>query len=207
MAAIQVCLETLLAHPEMDGRKRQEFLERCLKANNRLKLLLADVSSLTRLEDGGESITRENVDLAEIVADVCDEFALEARNKGFEIIDGIDYDSKMEGNAFLLASVFRNLIGNALAYSGGSRIELRQSVDDAGLTVTVADNGTGVSEEHLPRLFERFYRVDKGRSRQLGGTGLGLSIVKNAVLWHGGTVSVRNRKEGGLEIVIRFIKT
>ena len=207
MAAIQVCLETLLAHPEMDGQKRQEFLERCLKANNRLKLLLADVSSLTRLEDGGESITRENVDLAEIVADVCDEFAVEARNKGFEIIDGIDYDSPMEGNAFLLASVFRNLIGNALAYSGGSRIELRQSVDDAGLTVTVADNGTGVPEEHLPRLFERFYRVDKGRSRQLGGTGLGLSIVKNAVLWHGGTVSVRNRKEGGLEIVIRFIKT
>ena len=154
-----------------------------------------------------ESITRENVDLAEIVADVCDEFAVEARNKGFEIIDGIDYDSPMEGNAFLLASVFRNLIGNALAYSGGSRIELRQSVDDAGLTVTVADNGTGVPEEHLPRLFERFYRVDKGRSRQLGGTGLGLSIVKNAVLWHGGTVSVRNRKEGGLEIVIRFIKT
>ena len=113
----------------------------------------------------------------------------------------------MEGNAFLLASVFRNLIGNALAYSGGSRIELRQSVDAAGLTVIVADNGTGVPEEHLPRLFERFYRVDKGRSRQLGGTGLGLSIVKNAVLWHGGTVSVRNRKEGGLEIVIRFIKT
>ena len=207
VAAIQVCLETLLAHPEMDGRKRQEFLERCLKANNRLKLLLADVSSLTRLEDGGESITREKVDLAEIVADVCDEFAVEARSKGFEIIDGIDYDSPMEGNAFLLASVFRNLIGNALAYSGGSRIELRQSVDAAGLTVIVADNGTGVPEEHLPRLFERFYRVDKGRSRQLGGTGLGLSIVKNAVLWHGGTVSVRNRKEGGLEIVIRFIKT
>ena len=105
----------------------------------------------------------------------------------------------MTGNASLLASVFRNLIGNALAYSGGSRIDIRLlAEDDDTVALSVADDGCGVAEEHLPRLFERFYRVDKGRSRRAGGTGLGLSIVRNAVTWHDGDIAVENRRDGGL---------
>ena len=109
------------------------------------------------------------------------------------------YDGEIEGSASLLSSIFHNLIDNALAYSGATRIEIKDGYSNSGfLAISVADNGCGVPPEHLPRLFERFYRIDKGRSRQAGGTGLGLSIVKNAVLWHGGTIKVANRRGGGL---------
>ena len=107
---------------------------------------------------------------------------------------------EMEGNPALLGSIFHNLAENASAYSGGTDIfiSLAENTPEC-YTIVFADNGTGVGEEHLPHLFERFYRIDKGRSRKMGGTGLGLSIVKHAVMAHGGSVSVRNRAEGGLE--------
>ena len=109
----------------------------------------------------------------------------------------------VEGNEGLLYSVFRNLTDNALNYSGGNRIDiaLTDETDDR-YEFSFSDNGTGVNPEHLPYLFERFYRIDKGRSRRAGGTGLGLAIVRNAILFHGGRIEVANRPEGGL--VFRF---
>ena len=201
VASMQVCLETLLSHKGMAEEKREEFLVRCLSANERLRRLLGDVSAITRLEDGGESIVKEKVNLAEIVAEVCDEYAVEASGKGMAIVNAVSYDGPLCGNSSLLASVFRNLIGNAIAYSGGTMVELSQRPDEDGrcLTVIVADDGIGVAPEHLSRLFERFYRIDKGRSRQEGGTGLGLAIVKNGIAWHGGDITVKNRRQGGLE--------
>ena len=199
VAAMQVCLETLMAHPDMAQSKKDEFLGRCYGASCRLNRLLADVSQLTRMEDGGDSIVRENVCVGEIVAEVCDEFKPVAAEKGVEIVCSLGYDAYVKGNATLLASIFRNLIDNALAYSGCSRIDIRQEPADSGyITISVADDGCGVASEHLPLLFERFYRIDKGRSRRAGGTGLGLAIVKNAVLFHGGNITVRNRKPSGL---------
>lgn len=128
-----------------------------------------------------------------------------ASAKGIIIENGIVRPIKMTGNRSLLSSLFRNLIDNAIAYSGGDRIKLEIGSHNAeSVTLTVADNGCGVAEEHLPRLFERFYRVDKGRSRKEGGTGLGLSIVKNAVLLHKGTISVENQPTGGLKFIIKF---
>ena len=106
----------------------------------------------------------------------------------------------VRGNARLLESVFRNLTDYATAYSGGRDILIRlvEETPDA-YAFLFADNGIGVPEEHLPHLFERFYRIDKGRSRKMGGTGLGLSIVRNAVALHGGRIEVRNGPDGGLE--------
>lgn len=105
----------------------------------------------------------------------------------------------MRGNASLLEAIFNNLIDNAIAYSGCSVIKISLLHEDGSkIVVSVADNGTGVPEEHLSRLFERFYRIDKGRSRALGGTGLGLSIVKNAVVLHDGSVTAENLSSGGL---------
>ena len=112
------------------------------------------------------------------------------------------------GNYSLLYSIFRNLMDNAIAYAG-TNIHINISCfreDENYYYFSFADTGIGVSPEHLNRLFERFYRVDKGRSRKLGGTGLGLAIVKNAVLIHGGTISAKNNQGGGLEFVFTLAK-
>lgn len=199
VASMQVCLETLMSHKNLSEEKRDEFVARCYAANERLRKLLADVSVITRMEDGSETIRKEPLNLKELISEICDEYKEISEQKGVEIIDKVSYNREIAGNATLLSSIFRNLIDNALAYSGATRIEIKDEDSLEGfLTITVADNGCGVPPEHLPRLFERFYRIDKGRSRQAGGTGLGLSIVKNAVLWHGGTIKVENRPSGGL---------
>jgi len=208
VAAIQACMETLLGHPEMSGEKRTEFLQRCMTGVNRLKRLLADVSLITRMDDAPASIVREPLDLAAVVAEAAAECETMAAGKGMKIANLVAGPLPMTGNPSLLASVFRNLIDNAIAYSGGTQTTIGPVRADAGRTViTVADNGVGVPPEHLPHLFERFYRIDKGRARAAGGTGLGLAIVKNAVLLHGGTIAVDNRPEGGLIFTITLNRT
>ncbi len=207
VAAMQVCLETLEAHPDLPEEKRSEFLNRCSAACDRLRRLLTDVAQITRLDEGGSAIAMEEVNLRDTVAEVCDEFAPAAEAKGFTIANGIAYSGSLHGSQSLLASVFRNLIDNALNYSGGDRIELKE-INSAGseVVISVSDNGNGIAEEHLPRLFERFYRIDKGRSRRAGGTGLGLSIVRNAVLLHGGEIRVENLRSGGLRFTFSLKK-
>lgn len=198
VASIQACLETLLDHEEMAAGKRRDFLLRCYSAAARLRRLLDDVSSITRLEDGGSTISRERVDVSEVATEVVEEFAAEAREKGVSITDNMERCLTVDGNQSLLYSIFRNLMSNALLYSGADNITISGRKTASGVSLEFSDNGIGVDEEHIPRLFERFYRIDKGRSRNLGGTGLGLAIVKNAVAWHGGTISVSNRPGGGL---------
>ncbi len=200
VASIQICIETLLAHPDLDERKRTEFLRRSLAGTERLRRLLADVSLVTRMDDGGTAIARGPVSLTDLIAAAVTEKAPIALSKDIVIENGIRSPLVvMQGNAPLLESVFNNLIDNAIAYSGGTRIRLDlASATDRQVVLTVSDNGTGVPPEHLPRLFERFYRIDKGRSRSAGGTGLGLAIVKNAVAFHGGNITVENRDGGGL---------
>ena len=103
------------------------------------------------------------------------------------------------GNRILLESIFRNLIDNAIAYSGATEMNI---IADADGSFTISDNGCGIASEHLPHIFERFYRVDKGRSRAAGGTGLGLSIVGNAVAIHGGDIKAESA--GGLTYRFRL---
>ena len=111
------------------------------------------------------------------------------------------------GNSTLLMSIFKNLTDNAIAYSGGRDIFVRcTETSDNMYTILFYDNGIGVDSDHIGHIFERFYRIDKGRSRKLGGTGLGLSIVKNAVIFHGGDIKVTNRKVGGLEFTFTLPK-
>ncbi|MBO5854709.1 MAG: sensor histidine kinase, partial [Bacteroidales bacterium] len=113
----------------------------------------------------------------------------------------LDFNEQVviNGNLSLIGSIFRNLTENAIAYSGGKNIFITLiENNDEQCVIRFEDDGRGVEESQLPRLFERFYRVDKGRSRRMGGTGLGLAIVKHAVQFHGGNVSVSNRQEGGL---------
>lgn len=148
-------------------------------------------------------IDRTEVDLRALIGEVITDTAPESARRGFTVHWTCDRPLTVEGNEGLLYSVFRNLTDNALNYSGGNRIDiaLTDETDDR-YEFSFSDNGTGVNPEHLPYLFERFYRIDKGRSRRAGGTGLGLAIVRNAILFHGGRIEVANRPEGGL--VFRF---
>ena len=186
----------------MDAARRDDFLRRSLASCHRLQSLLADVSAITRLEDGNTAIARADIDLADIILEVVADSKEAAAQKGLDITYSCKGPAIVKGNEALLISVMHNLIDNAIAYSGGTIINISLECSGTNAILTVADNGVGVSDEHLPRLFERFYRVDKGRSRQAGGTGLGLAIVKNAILWHGGTVAVSHNHPSGLMFTI-----
>ncbi len=205
VASIKVCIETLILHEDLDKEKRAEFLQRCMLNAERLEHLLTDVSLITRMDDAPASIAREQLNLTDIISETVNDSADIAAKRGISIYSDISRPLPIMGNQSLLASVFRNLIDNAILYSGGSRIELHLlSSGPDEMVITVEDNGSGVPSEHLPHLFERFYRIDKGRSRAAGGTGLGLSIVLNAVLLHNGCITVDNKPSGGLIFTMRF---
>ena len=199
VASIGVCLETLLSGISLSEEKRQELIERCYMHNERLRRLLNEVSLITRMEDGSALIGKENVVINDMLAEIAEELAIMPEEERMTLHTDFDKEVEIEGNLSLIGSIFRNLTENAIAYSGGKNIYISLMEDnDSWCSIRFEDDGCGVDEKQLSRLFERFYRVDKGRSRQLGGTGLGLSIVKHAVLFHGGTITASNRPGGGL---------
>lgn len=204
VAAIRVCLETLAAHPGLDVAKQSEFLERSLAACSRLESLLADVATLTRLDEGQRNIEFRPLDLAEVIADVTRQYLPAAEARHISVTTDVPSRVPFTGNRSMLESVFSNLFSNAIAYSGADSIRIAVRRNAGSLTITFEDTGCGIPEEHLPRIFERFYRIDKGRSRAAGGTGLGLAIVRNAVALHHGSISVRNLRPRGLRFTISF---
>ena len=207
MAAIQGYLETLLANPSLDAQRRTDFLEKSAAQTERLRRLLADISTITRMDEASQLIQKERVVLNDLIAEVTADMELKPADQRLRV--NIDFPQQVEivGSPSLLTSIFRNLADNAAAYSGGRDIFIRLLSDTPEeCTVSFADNGIGIGEEHLPHIFERFYRIDKGRSRKQGGTGLGLAIVKNAVAIHGGTITARERERGGLEFVFTLKK-
>lgn len=187
VASIKICADLLRDHPELPDSKKSEFIEKICANTQRLSSMLEDVSSITRMDDGASVIEKESVNLRTIINSVVEN---ERLRTDMEIIVDVP-DIHILGNRQLLESVFRNLIDNAIAYSGGTEIRITGKKDGR---FCVRDNGCGVPEEHLPHIFERFYRVDIGRSREKGGTGLGLAIVKNAVALHEGSINASNDK-------------
>ena len=199
VASIQVCLETLLSGINISEEKRQELIERCYTNNERLRRLLGDVSLITRMEDGSQLISKEAVDINNIINEIADDLAIIPEEERFTLHSNFNEQVIVDGNPSLIGSIFRNLTENSIAYSGGKNIYISLLENNEELCrICFEDDGCGVDEKQLPRLFERFYRVDKGRSRRMGGTGLGLAIVKHAVQFHGGNISVTNRLNGGL---------
>ena len=199
VASIGVCLETLLSGIALSDEKRQELIERCYTNNERLRRLLDDVSLITRMEDGSALIEKRPLVINYIIDEIADELKVMPEKERFALHIDFPLQVMIDGNLSLIASIFHNLTENAIAYSGGRNIYITLlDLNSTECRIRFEDDGCGVEESQLPRLFERFYRVDKGRSRQKGGTGLGLSIVKHAVLFHGGTITAANRPEGGL---------
>ena len=208
VSSIQGYLETLLNNPNMPAETAHTFLERSYAQSNRLTLLLRDISVLTRMDEAPDLMVKEYVDLSQLVKNILNEVALNIEEKQITVLNHLPENLKINGNSSLLYSIFRNLMDNAIAYAGiGITVTIECFREDENFYYfSFSDTGVGVAEEHLNRLFERFYRVDKGRSRKLGGTGLGLAIVKNAVLFHGGTIFAKNNVHKGLEFVFTLQK-
>ena len=208
VSSIQGYLETIVSNENIPREKINVFLERCYAQSNRLSRLLRDISVLTRMDEAANMIDMERVDISVLVGNIINEVSLELDEKHITVVNSLKKSIQIKGNYSLLYSIFRNLMDNAIAYAG-SNIQININCfreDENFYYFSFADTGIGVSPEHLNRLFERFYRVDKGRSRKVGGTGLGLAIVKNAVIIHGGSISAKNNQGGGLEFVFTLAK-
>ncbi|MBC8593996.1 two-component sensor histidine kinase [Oscillospiraceae bacterium N12] len=208
VSSIQGYLETIVSNDNIPREKINVFLERCYAQSNRLSRLLRDISVLTRMDEAANMIDMEKVDISVLVNNIVNEVSLELDEKQVTVVNSLKKEIQIRGNYSLLYSIFRNLMDNAIAYAGNNfQININCFREDESFYYfSFADTGVGVSPEHLNRLFERFYRVDKGRSRKLGGTGLGLAIVKNAVIIHGGNISAKNNQGGGLEFVFTLAK-
>ncbi len=208
VSSIQGYLETIVSNPDIDAQTREQFIQRCYAQSRRLSSLLADISTLNKLDDAPQVYEFENVNIPELLETIRRDTAqqMETNHVTFKAL--VEPDVAVDGNPSLLYSIFRNLTDNSIAY-GGSGVTVTVQVlsdDQDSWTFSFSDNGPGVAPEHIPHLFERFYRIDKGRSRKMGGTGLGLAIVKNSVLLHRGSISVRLGISGGLEFIFTLPK-
>lgn len=208
VSSIQGYLETIVSDPGMDEEVKNHFIQRCFIQSQRLSSLLQDISTLNKLDDAPGSYEREPVNILTLFNMILSDVAQKLKEKNITVRTLIGPGVVVTGSHSLLYSIFRNLTDNAIAYAGeGVTVTVQVlSEDENYYTFSFADNGVGVAAEHLPHLFERFYRVDKGRSRKMGGTGLGLAIVKNAVLLHHGSISVRLAQTGGLEFIFSLPK-
>lgn len=209
-ATIEGYLETLVSNPDMPEDKRLNFLERCHAQSRRMSSLLADMSTLSRLDAtpemvNGKSSNSKRIDAALILHQIEEETASQFHERGIDLQMNIPQTLPMQGEASLIYSLFRNIFSNALAYAtGATSFKVQVKVSASKYTFQFIDNGAGVPTEHLPHIFERFYRIDKGRSRRLGGTGLGLAIVKNIALQYGGSAKASQTSGGGLTVEVEL---
>jgi len=194
VSSIQGYLETILTVKNLDPEKEKYFLNRCYSQSTRLADLLHDISVLNRLSEAGSLFELKETDICELIDDIERTCSPEMEKKHITFTKNLANHPIIKGNYSLLYSIFRNLMDNAIAYAGtGIQISVSCYKEDPNFYYfSFEDNGVGIPSKHVNRIFERFYRVDKGRSRKMGGTGLGLSIVKNAVKFHKGRISVKS---------------
>jgi two-component system OmpR family sensor kinase/two-component system phosphate regulon sensor histidine kinase PhoR len=209
VTSIRGYLETILTlNINKDNERVQNFLERAYAQTIQLSELIQDISMLTKIEEAADRFNIESVNLKSLLEDLHSDISEKLNEKNDEFIIDVEDDVVINGNKTLLYSIFRNLAENSIAYAGNNiKIILRCYIDDnETYFFEFYDTGSGIEEKHLVRIFERFYRVNEGRTRDNGGSGLGLSIVKNAVLFHKGSILAKNRSEGGLCFLITFPK-
>ena len=197
---IQGYILTLLEGALEDPDHNRKFLIKAAKNVDRMAGLIDDLDVITKIEGGSLELELRQFNLTSLVVDVMDQLEQRAKRAGIEVefVDENRRNVEVIGDAPKIEQVVTNLISNSLRYGKeGGKTEVRFYDMDEQMLVEVADDGIGMSEEHLPRIFERFYRVDKSRSRNAGGSGLGLSIVKHIIEAHGQTISVRSTQGKG----------
>ena len=197
---IQGYILTLLEGALEDPDHNRKFLIKAAKNVDRMAGLIDDLDVITKIEGGSLELELRQFNLTSLVVDVMDQLEQRAKRAGIEVefVDENRRNVEVIGDAPKIEQVVTNLISNSLRYGKeGGKTEVRFYDMDEQMLVEVADDGIGMSEEHLPRIFERFYRVDKSRSRNAGGSGLGLSIVKHIIEAHEQTISVRSTQGKG----------
>jgi signal transduction histidine kinase len=203
VTSIRGYLETVLELP-LDEDKKKHFITRAYNQTMVLSELIQDMSLITKMEEAPHLFKMEAVNVSLLLQTLIDDLALSLQEKRIDMQWNVPDHLMVKGNQNLLYAIFRNLTDNVIRYAG-SNIKIRISMynkDNDFFYFFFFDTGVGISDEsHLNRLFERFYRINEGRTRDSGGSGLGLSIVKNAVAFHKGSITVKNRKEGGLEFL------
>lgn len=201
MTTIRAMAETL-EEGEDDVELRERYLGKIIKEVDRLTRITDDLLTLSIAESGG--VQRVECDLAELVGGVCHQLEKKAKEKGMTLEVSRPKQLAFEGNETQLTQIVFNLVDNAINYSGDGVVKVSLEESTGRAILVVADSGIGISSEHLPRIFERFYRVDKGRSRASGGTGLGLAIVKHLIELHGGDVAVDSALNRGTTFTVRL---
>jgi two-component system phosphate regulon sensor histidine kinase PhoR len=208
LSIIKGYIETLVDnHETMPLEDRTRFLQTIQRHSDRLKSIIDDLLVLSRLESATPGLSFTPVALAPFLEGLADDYRRRPQGLDHEIVVRVSPDlAPIEADADKLTQIFSNLLDNALKYTAkGTRVELGAAAgSEEECECFVRDNGPGIPAADLPHIFERFYRVEKGRSRETGGTGLGLSIVKHIVQLHGGRVWAENRETGGLGIVLRL---
>lgn len=196
VSSIRGYLEILLGDKPVDEQKRRFFLERCFSQTLRLSDLINDVSLINKLEESSDLFPKEEISVNDIANEAVLELEEACKTHNITVTNALPGPMNMVGNHSLIYCIFRNLLENAISYAGdGSEVGFDcYRKDDERYYIHFYDTGRGVDNKYLPKLFDRFLRIDDGRSRKSGGTGLGLSIVKHAVLFHGGEIYVRNRE-------------
>lgn len=209
LASIKGYLETIMDSWPLPEEKHKYFIDKAYLQSERLTDLINDVSLLNNIEDAGDLFKFELLNVKKVIEEVYENLENRIQEKNINFSDDdVPQKVNIRGNDSLLFSVFQNFIENSINY-GGRNIKINIKVyheDEKFFYFSYSDTGPGIPDKHLSRIFERFYRVDHGRTRDMGGTGLGLSIVKNAVQLHGGEISVRNKPKGGTEFLFSLSK-
>ncbi|WP_226667073.1 two-component system histidine kinase PnpS [Metabacillus litoralis] len=200
--------ETLLDGALSDQQTAEYFLSIILKESDRLQTLIQDLLDLSKIEQQGFELSIQNCDLKEVIEDISIMLSGKAKEKEVEL--SVFYPEGLlfiEGDIYRLKQIFINLINNALTYtSKGGSVKVHIEKHNEYVNITVSDTGIGISTEEIPRIFERFYRVDRARSRNSGGTGLGLAIVKHLVEAHKGQISVQSKVGEGTTFSVKLFK-
>ncbi len=208
ISSVKGYLETVLNNPTLEQSKQHYFIRKAFVQSERLTQLVNDIATLNKIEEYSDLYIRGKIHLGKAIDEAIESLQDQLKKKSIQVENSVEPDLVVNANYSLLFSIFRNLIENSVIYGGENiTISISKYHEDASFYFfSFADNGRGVEEEHISRLFERFYRVDSGRSRKQGGTGLGLAIVKNAILSFKGDISARSGNGGGLEFIFSLPK-
>jgi two-component system phosphate regulon sensor histidine kinase PhoR len=206
LSSILGYVETLLHAAPEDPAQRDDFLQKIQKNAHRLRELASDVLTLSRVEARPDLTDRSSVDVGEVATLSLEAWSERAQQKGLRLETEMDHGPFLVlGDRGLLLTALDNLLQNAITYTpAGGRVALSVRRQGDRVRVAVSDTGVGIPSAYLPRIFERFFRVDRGRSREAGGTGLGLAIVKHVALNHGGSVVATSEEGRGTEVALEL---